>query len=216
MLKKNGSPIGAAICFLVGLFAITTNDSASAASACLASPNRESGPGTHWHYRVNQATKQRCWYLKKLGGASRPRPTGVTRATPASATRAAPTTTPATSPATASRAAPAEVAAPAESESSIKAWFTATFNALSGSSATSSSSEKREPSEPTPARKQRSNAAERSEQGKAARAQQRSSSAPSEEAAGDKDASTPDPAPEWQKALYEEFLQWRVKKLLFE
>ena len=116
MLKKNGLPIGAAICFLVGLFAITTNDSASAAPACLASPNRESGPGTHWHYRVNQATKQRCWYLKKLGGSSRPRPTGVTRATPASATRTAPAAAPATAPATAARAAPAEVAAPAESE----------------------------------------------------------------------------------------------------
>ncbi len=208
MLKKNGSPIGAAIVFLVGLFAITTNDSAFAAG-CLASPNRESGPGTHWHYRINQATKQRCWYLKRLGGASRTRPSGIARATPSSATRTA----------TASRTTPAEVTPPAENESSIKAWFAATFSALSGSSTTSPSTEAREPnaSEPAPARRRRGNSAERSEQSKAARAQERPSSAPAE-AAGDKETApaASDAQPEWQKALFEEFLQWRVKKLLFE
>src|SRR5262249_10775458 len=52
MSKKNCLPVGAAICVLAGLFAITTNDTAAAASGCLASPNRESGPSTHWHYRI--------------------------------------------------------------------------------------------------------------------------------------------------------------------
>src|SRR5262249_56018973 len=95
MSKKNGLPVGAAICFLVGLFAITTNDTAAAASGCLASPNRESGPGTHWHYRINQTTKERCWYLKKVGGAARSRPTGDAHAKPAEATRVATASPPA-------------------------------------------------------------------------------------------------------------------------
>jgi hypothetical protein len=200
MSKKNGLPVGAAICFLVGLFAITTDDTAFAASECLASPNRESGPGTHWHYRINQATKERCWYLKKVGGASHSRPTGEAHTKPERATRVA----------TASRT-PIETAAPAESESPITAWFSATFGALSGSSATST----QEPAASEPPRKRRSNTAERSESSKTARAQQRSSTAT--EVVGEKSVAAPsDRETEWQKALYEEFLQWRVKQLLFE
>jgi hypothetical protein len=205
MSKKNGLPVGAAIGFLVGLFAVTTTDTAVAASECLAGPNRESGPGTHWHYRINQTTKERCWYLKKVGGASQPRPTEAAHSKPSQATRVA----------TASRTAPVETVAPAESESSIKAWFTATFGALSGSSTTST--ETREPATSETPRKRRTNTAERSESSKTARAQQRpSTSAATVEAVGDKSIATPsDREAEWQKALYEEFLQWRVKQLLF-
>src|SRR5262249_47678489 len=203
MSKKNGLPVGAAICFLAGLFAITTNDTAFAASECLASPNRESGPGTHWHYRINQATKERCWYLKKVGGASRSRSAGEAHAKPERATRVA----------TGSRTPPIETAAPAESESSIGAWFTTTFGALSGSNATSTNTQ--EPAANEPPRKRRSNAAERSESSKAARAQQRPSTAT--QVVGEKSVAAPsDLETEWQKALYQEFLQWRVKQILFE
>jgi hypothetical protein len=202
MSKKNGLPVGAAIGFLVGLFAITSNDTAFAASECLASPNRESGPGTHWHYRINQATKERCWYLKKVGGASRSQPTGEAHAKPERATRVA----------TASRTS-IETAAPAESESSIGAWFTATFGALSGSNATSTSTQ--EPAASEPPRKRRNNTAERSESSKTARAQQRPSTAT--EVVGERSVADPsEQETEWQKALYEEFLQWRVKQILFE
>jgi len=200
MSKKNGLPVGAAICFLVGLFAITTNDTAAAASGCLASPNRESGPSTHWHYRINQTTKERCWYLKKVGAKSRSRPTGAAQSKPSQATRVA----------TASRAAPIETAAPAESESSIKAWFTATFGALTGSDTTST--ETREPTANEPPRKRRSNAAERPESSKARAQQQSSASASAADAAGDKGTAPSDQ----EKALYEEFLEWRVKQLLFQ
>jgi hypothetical protein len=201
MSKKNGLPVGAAICFLAGLFAITTTDTAVAASNCLASPNRESGPGTHWHYRVNQTTKQRCWYLKKVGGKSRPRPTSVAQSKPSEATRAA----------TASRAAPIETPAPAESESSIKAWFTATFSALTGSNTTST--ETREPATNEPPRKRRSNTAERSESSKARAQQQPSASATATEAVGEKSVAAPS---DQERALYEEFLEWRVRQLLFQ
>ena len=80
MAKKNSLAVGAAIGFVVSLFASTLSDSAYAASGCLAAPNRESDPGTHWNYRINQTTKQRCWYLKHVGGRSHPRPTAVAHA----------------------------------------------------------------------------------------------------------------------------------------
>lgn len=209
MSKKNTLPIGAAICFLAGLFAVTTNDAAVAAPGCLASPNRESGPGTHWHYRVNQTTKQRCWYVKKVGGKSRPRPTGVAQSKPSQAKPSQ-----ATRVATASRAAPIETAAPAESESSIKAWFTATFNALTGSNTTST--ETREPATNEPPRKRQGNTAERAESSKARAQQQPSASATTTEAVREKSVAPSDQETEWQKALYQEFLEWRVKQLLFQ
>ena len=200
MSKKNCLPVGAAICFLAGLFAIATNDTAAAASGCLASPNRESGPDTHWHYRINQTTKERCWYLKKVGGKSRPRPTAAARAKPSEATRIA----------TTSRPTPIEPVAPAETESTIKAWFTATFGALTGSNATSTETPEPATTEP---RKRRSNTAERPDSSKA-RAQQRpSASATATEAVGEKSVAAPS---DQEKALYEEFLEWRVRQLLFQ
>lgn len=202
MSKKNRLPVGAAIGFVVGLLASTLNDSAYAASGCLAAPNRESGPGTHWNYRIDQTTKQRCWYLKKVGGQSRPRPTGVAHATRSRVTRDVA--------ATPSRAAPVEVAAPAENDTSITSWFAATFNALTGSSAPTAETREPAANEAPPARKRRAATAERTES-KAARAQQLPETA--REATEDK-AAPSDQQSEWQ-ALYEEFLQWRVKQLMF-
>src|SRR5207244_2221631 len=136
------------------------------------------------------------------GAKSRSRPTGVAQSKPSQATRVA----------TASRAAPIETAAPTESESSIKAWFTTTFGALTGSDTTST--ETREPAANEPPRKRRSNSAERSEPSKAARAQQQpSASATAAEAVAEKSVAAPS---DREKALYEEFLEWRVKQLLFQ
>ncbi len=207
MSKKNCLPLGAAIGVLVGFFASTLSDSAYAASGCLAAPNRESGPGTHWNYRVDQTTKQHCWYLKHVGGRSHPRATSVAHASRVHVAREAA--------ATPSRAAPVEVTAQAENDSPFKFWFSATFNALSGS--TAPTTETREPAanEAPPPRKRRVNTAARTESSKAARAQQLPATAT--EAAADKGVAVPsDQRSEWQKALYEEFLQWRVKQLLFQ
>jgi hypothetical protein len=209
MLKRNSLPLGAAIGFVVGLFASTFNDSAYAASGCLAAPNRESGPGTHWNYRINQSTKQRCWYLKKVGAKSRSRPTGVAQATRARVTREAV--------AAPARTAPVEVAAPAaENSSSIKSWFSDTFSALSGSAAPAAETRQPAANEAAPARKRSTNTAERTENSKAARAQQLPPTAAAE-ATADKEVTVPsDQESEWQRALYEEFLQWRVKQLMFQ
>jgi len=199
MSRKTGLPVGAAFGFVVSLFASTFNDNAYAASKCLTEPNRASGPGTQWKYRIDQTTKQRCWYLKQDGERSRPRPTSVAHATRSRVTREA---------STPSRAAPVEVAAPAENDSSITSWFSATFNALIGSSAPTTEAQPAATEAPPP-RKRRVSAAERPEPSKSARAQQLP-------AAADKDVvASSDRQSEWQKALYEEFLQWRVKQLMF-
>jgi hypothetical protein len=203
MSKKTGLPVGAALGFVVSLFASTFNDSAYAASKCLTEPNRASGPGTQWKYRVDQTTHQRCWYLKQDGERSHPRPTSVAHATRSRVTREA---------STPSRAAPVEVTARAQNESSVTSWIAATFGALSGSSATTTETREPAANEAPPPRKRRVSTTERTENSKVARAQQMPGAA-----AADKDviASSDQPS-EWQKALYEEFLQWRVKQLLFQ
>jgi len=204
MSKRNSLPVGAAVGFVVSLFASTFSDGAHAASGCLSAPNRESGPGTHWNYRVNQSTKQRCWYLKKVGAKSRPRPTGVAHAKRSRVTHEVA--------ATPSRAAPVEVAAPAENDS-FTSWFAATFNALSGPSVASTDTREPPANEVPPPRKRHVSAAERTES-KAARAQQLPEAA--RDATEDKGLVAPsDQETEWQKSLYEEFLQWRVKQLMF-
>ena len=209
MSNRNYLPVGAAIGFVFSLFASTFDSSAYAASGCLSAPNRESGPGTHWNYRINQSTKERCWYLKKVGAKSRARPTSVAKATRSRVTREVAAATP-------SRAAPVEVAAPAENDKSIGSWFAETFNALSGSSAPTTQMREpatREPAanEAPPPRKRHAATAAHTES-KGARAQELPES---KETTDDKAAATPsDQQAEWQ-ALYEEFLQWRVKQLMF-
>jgi hypothetical protein len=203
MSKRMSLPVGAAIGFVVSLFASAFDGSAHAASGCLSAPNRESGPGTHWNYRINQSTKERCWYLKKVGAKSRSRPTAVAKVTRSRVTRDVA--------ATPSRAAPVEVAAPAENDSSITSWFAATFNALSGPSTPPTETRERAANETPALLKRRAATAEHTES-KAARAQQLPETAKG--ATEDNAVATPSDQAEWQ-ALYEEFLQWRVKQLMF-
>jgi hypothetical protein len=37
-----------------------------AEDTCATSPG-QSGPGTHWYYRVDRVSNQQCWYVKKVG-----------------------------------------------------------------------------------------------------------------------------------------------------
>ena len=102
-------------CLFAGLLAVTSSDTARAAE-CLSAPNAQSGPGTHWRYRIRHATGERCWYLKRVGEAARPRPSSESP----TASRAP-------------RSASSEPAAPAEAsteKSSIRAWFSSTFAAF--------------------------------------------------------------------------------------
>jgi len=234
--------VSTTICSLAVLFTASVSIKASAAE-CLSAPNAQSRPGTHWYYRTDRTTNQRCWYLKDVSGSSPSRPASES---------AAP-----------SNGGPGVAASPAstESESPIKAWFFSTFATLSGRA--SSSTETAEPSTSAPSVTRRPPESERTElkkpqqsksepqikseqsksqreQSEPTRAQGRSSqlalaileaagdklvpNSPPElttsalEAAGDKDVVPPraDLEHDWQKALYEEFLVWRTIQLLLQ
>src|ERR1700747_135683 len=37
------------------------------ADDCIAAPNSASPPGKHWYYRLDWATKRKCWYVGPVG-----------------------------------------------------------------------------------------------------------------------------------------------------
>jgi hypothetical protein len=102
-------------CLLAGLLTVLSSITARAA-ACLSAPNAQSGPGTHWRYRINHTTNQRCWYLKRLGQAARHRPSSENSAAPRAARS------------TGQEQAPTPE--PVPEKSSIRAWFSSTFAAF--------------------------------------------------------------------------------------
>jgi len=223
--------VSATICSLAVLFADSVSTTASAAE-CLGAPNAQSRPGTHWYYRIDHRTNQRCWYLKDVSGSSRSRPASESTAP--------------------SNGGPVMSSSPVptEGESPIKAWFVSTFAALSGRA--NSPTETGEPLTSAPSVTRRPPEIERTElkkpqqsksqreQSESSRAQERSSklalavleaagdklipdsppelTASALEAAGDKDVVAPkaDLEHDWQRALYEEFLVWRAMQLMLQ
>ena len=147
MLEKRAAVVVTS-CLLAGLLTISSGAIAQAAE-CLSGPNAQSGPGTHWRYRINHSTGQRCWYLKRLGQAARPRPASESLATPRSG---------GTEPAAAAEG-------PTE-KSSIRSWFSSTFAAFTslGRSATNTESTEAPANDNSAASKQPNN--ERAEQRK--------------------------------------------------
>ena len=237
---------------LAGLLTVSSSVTAQAAE-CLSGPNAQSGPGTHWRYRINHATGQRCWYLKRVGETARPRP-----ASESPAISRAPRSG-GSEPASASEAA-------TEKSSSIRAWFSSTFSAFTalGRSVTNTETNEASANDNSATSKQQNN--ERTEQKKSqqSKSEQQAKASQSEperkksdtarapnrvapllvpilEAAGDKfvpDATTEMTEDEkrvaieavgekdvfaqqtvleedWQKELYEQFLEWRIKQLMF-
>src|SRR5262245_63464836 len=114
-MSERDAAIAVTSCLLAGLLTVSSSVTAGAAE-CLSAPNGQSGPGTHWRYRIRHATGERCWYLKRVGEAARPRPTSESPATPRALRRG-----------NSAPAAPAEAAA---EKSSIRAWFSSTFAAF--------------------------------------------------------------------------------------
>ena len=61
-----------ATAILVGALAsvtlvMATNGAALAAETCLAGPKGAAPQGSHWHYRIDHATKRNCWYVRAEG-----------------------------------------------------------------------------------------------------------------------------------------------------
>jgi hypothetical protein len=42
------------------------------AADCLAAPDGAAPEGSHWYYRLDRATKRKCWYLREAGIPTRP------------------------------------------------------------------------------------------------------------------------------------------------
>ena len=246
-MSERYAAVAVTSCFLAGLLTVSSSVTARAAE-CLSAPNAQSGPGTHWRYRVNHATGERCWYLKRVGETARPRSSSespaISRAPRAGASEPAP---------------PSE--APTE-KSSIRAWFSSTFAAFTGLGRSITNTETNETSTNDATSKQPNS--ERAEQKKSqqsrpeqqakasqskpekeksdtARVQSAPLQVPILEAAGDKfvpGATTEMSEDEkrtaieavgekdvfalqtvleedWQKELYEQFLEWRIKQVMF-
>lgn len=248
-MSERYAAVAVTSCLVAGLLTVSSSVTAHAAE-CLSGPNAQSGPGTYWRYRINHATGQRCWYLKRVGEAARSRPSSESLATPRTPRSGS--------------SEPAQSEASTET-SSIRAWFSSTFSAFAGLGRSVMNTGTNEASANDNAATSKQPGSERTEQGKAqqSKLEQQSKStqtkpekeksdtarAPSAplyvqilEAAGDKfvpGATTEISEDEkrtaieavgekdvfalqtrleedWQKELYEQFLEWRIGQLMFQ
>jgi len=46
---------------------LATSGATRAADDCLAGPNGQAAPGTHWYYHLDRTTHRTCWYLGQIG-----------------------------------------------------------------------------------------------------------------------------------------------------
>jgi hypothetical protein len=146
-------PIAPSICVGAGLFAMVASNSANA-TECFPGPDFKAVPGTRWHYKVDPATNHGCWYINELAASSSRRTGEVARSS-----RSVPVSPSSTSENAVSSGAPrsdrGEETPAAAPQSSIKAWFSSTFAALTNSPNTYSTIETGEAatSEPSVTRK---------------------------------------------------------------
>jgi hypothetical protein len=52
---------------LASFLGVTVLANTAHAGDCIAAPNSQSPPGKHWYYRLDWATKRKCWYEGPLG-----------------------------------------------------------------------------------------------------------------------------------------------------
>ena len=84
MVAKAGSHLLAATALAVLAGACLGAGSARAQdAACLASPNGAAPAGTHWYYKTDQATHQKCWYTRGQEQAAQAAPAETTPSRPA-------------------------------------------------------------------------------------------------------------------------------------
>jgi hypothetical protein len=198
MQRCNAFVATAAYVSLLAEALVLSASAASAAPDCLAAPDRTSGPGTHWYYRIDRPTGRKCWYLKQLDARA------ATPAAPPSAAR------------------PAD----ADAQPQLFSWLSSAFSSI-GRPAREPEVASREsgPSTSDGARKRERKQARRPDAGRApapARASEQPVVAPAEAparssvrpaaVASEAPPRALDPAA--SEALYQQFLQWRVKQLL--
>jgi hypothetical protein len=66
-IKRPLGSIALVMMFLVSFVGITVLANTARGDDCIAAPNSASPPGKHWYYRLDWATKRKCWYVGPLG-----------------------------------------------------------------------------------------------------------------------------------------------------
>jgi hypothetical protein len=66
-IKRPLSSITLVTTLLASFVGVTVLANTAHAGDCIAAPNSQSPPGKHWYYRLDWATKRKCWYVGPLG-----------------------------------------------------------------------------------------------------------------------------------------------------
>lgn len=66
-IKRPLGSIALATTLLASFVSATALVNTARAGDCIAAPNSQSPPGKHWYYRLDWATKRKCWYVGPLG-----------------------------------------------------------------------------------------------------------------------------------------------------
>jgi len=76
MVAKAGSHLlaAAAVAVLAGV-GLSADLARAQNATCLASPNGPAAAGSHWYYKTDQATHQKCWYTRPQDQAAQAAPT---------------------------------------------------------------------------------------------------------------------------------------------
>ena len=69
-MSKQSPIIRTPILLLASLFTISISTTTHA-SECLSSPNAASAPGTHWYYWTDRKANRRCWFVKEKAESPR-------------------------------------------------------------------------------------------------------------------------------------------------
>lgn len=64
MVAKAASHLSAATALAMLVSAGVADSARAQGASCLASPNGPAPAGTHWYYKTDQATHQKCWYTR--------------------------------------------------------------------------------------------------------------------------------------------------------
>ena len=66
-IKRPLGSIALATTLLAWFVSATALVNTARAGDCIAAPNSQSPPGKYWYYRLDWATKRKCWYVGPLG-----------------------------------------------------------------------------------------------------------------------------------------------------
>jgi hypothetical protein len=82
MLRPKNLPVILVVVSAATVLTARASLSEPQAQECRAAPGASTPHGGHWHYRINNADKQRCWYLSSADAHSNARATASLASTP--------------------------------------------------------------------------------------------------------------------------------------